>query len=394
MNKVKLGKVITLHRGYDLPEAKRKPGDVPIISSAGPSGFHSMAKLDGENVITGRYGTIGEVFYHRGECWPLNTALYVSDFHGNCPRYTAYLLKAVLDAANIDGKDKSTTPGVDRNVLHDLDVPYIESIDEQMAIAEVLGAIDDKISLNKRLYTKLEETAQLIYDYWFTQFDFPDKNGKPYRSSGGKMVYSGTLKREIPEGWATCDFGRFAVNWRMPILPAGGTVYEHYSIPAFDDGMTPVFEDGSAIQSGKFLVDSGCLLYSKLNPKFKRLWWPYCLSENSICSTEYIVLRPVDNAHFAYCYAVLNSRMFYAHMVRNAVSSTGSRARANADDATNFSVAIPEDDRLIESFSSKSLPLIIRAQSLRFESIELKKLRNWLLPILLSGQIGISLDGE
>lgn len=203
MNRVKLGDVITLHRGYDLPESKRMSGDVPVISSAGPSGFHSVAKLNGENVITGRYGTIGDVFYHRGKCWPLNTTLYVSDFHGNCPRYTSYLLKAVLDAAKVDGRDKSTTPGVDRNVLHDIKVPFIKSLDEQKAIAGLLGAIDDKIELNKRVCDELEETAQLVYDYWFTQFDFPDENGKPYKSSGGKMVWNEELKREIPEGWKT-----------------------------------------------------------------------------------------------------------------------------------------------------------------------------------------------
>lgn len=95
MSKVKLGDVMTLHRGYDLPNAQRIDGDVPIIGSSGVSGFHNVARLHDKNVITGRYGTIGKVFYHDGPCWPLNTTLYVEDFHGNNARYVAYLLEAI-----------------------------------------------------------------------------------------------------------------------------------------------------------------------------------------------------------------------------------------------------------------------------------------------------------
>lgn len=156
MDKVKLGSVMTLHRGYDLPSSKREDGDVPVISSSGISGLHSTAKLTGQNVITGRYGTIGEVFYHDGPCWPLNTTLYVSDFHGNNPRYAAYLLEAILASVHIDGGDKSTVPGVDRNVLHELSVPYTNDAEEQASIASVLSAIDDKIASNKKLIAELE----------------------------------------------------------------------------------------------------------------------------------------------------------------------------------------------------------------------------------------------
>lgn len=207
MSKVKLGDVMTLHRGYDLPNAQRIDGDVPIIGSSGVSGFHNVARLHDKNVITGRYGTIGKVFYRDGPCWPLNTTLYVEDFHGNNARYVAYLLEAILASPVINGGDKSTVPGIDRNALHAMGIPYIENHDEQGLIANVLSSIDDKIALNKKIMTELEKTSRLIYDYWFTQFDFPDENGKPYRSSGGKMIYNGTLKREIPQGWEVTTVG-------------------------------------------------------------------------------------------------------------------------------------------------------------------------------------------
>ena len=195
------GDIAVLQRGFDLPSNTRNAGCYPVISSSGISGTHSDYKVGGVNVVTGRYGTIGKVFYYDGPCWPLNTTLYIKDYKGNNPRYIAYLLEATLAALRIDGGDKSAVPGIDRNVIHALRVPFFSHLSTQNAITSLLVLLDNTIECNQRLISELESTAKLIYDYWFTQFDFPDENGKPYRSSGGKMVYSPELKREIPEGW-------------------------------------------------------------------------------------------------------------------------------------------------------------------------------------------------
>lgn len=160
--------------------------------------MHHDYKCDGENVITGRYGTIGEVYYYNGKCWPLNTALFVSNFFDNYPKYIYYFLKCTL---KVDGKDKSTVPGVDRNVLHALKVSYFSDKDYQIEIASVLSCIDAKIDLNAQLCAELEAMAKTLYDYWFVQFDFPDENGKPYRTSGGAMEWCQELGREVPKGW-------------------------------------------------------------------------------------------------------------------------------------------------------------------------------------------------
>jgi type I restriction enzyme, S subunit len=84
---VQLGDMVTLKRGYDLPAAERETGDVPIVSSSGVTGYHSEAKVQAPGVVTGRYGTLGEVFYVETEFWPLNTTLYVQDFHDSRVRY-------------------------------------------------------------------------------------------------------------------------------------------------------------------------------------------------------------------------------------------------------------------------------------------------------------------
>lgn len=109
-----LGDVLTLKRGHDLPGDSRIDGDVPVVSSSGITGYHNEAKAQAPGVVTGRYGTIGEVFYLDQAYWPLNTSLYVIDFKGTHPKFAAYFLRNVLRNYQ---SEKAAVPGVDRNVL-------------------------------------------------------------------------------------------------------------------------------------------------------------------------------------------------------------------------------------------------------------------------------------
>jgi type I restriction enzyme S subunit len=116
-----LGEVVTLKRGYDLPQKERRYGTVPIVSSSGITDFHDEAKVRGPGVVTGRYGTLGEVFFVPNDFWPLNTSLYVQDFHGNEPILVAHLLRSLnLARQNAAG----AVPGVNRNALHMLKVAF------------------------------------------------------------------------------------------------------------------------------------------------------------------------------------------------------------------------------------------------------------------------------
>ena len=164
-----LGDVITLKRGHDLPEKKRVVGSVPVVSSSGITGFHNEAKVAPPGVVTGRYGTIGEVFFIEESYWPLNTALYVIDFMDNDPRFVAYLLRNTLRNYKTE---KAAVPGVDRNVLHTLKV-RVPSANEQAVIVSILSAYDDLIENNRRRIALLEEAARLLYREWFVHFRFP-----------------------------------------------------------------------------------------------------------------------------------------------------------------------------------------------------------------------------
>lgn len=133
-----LGDVATLQRGFDLPYRLRKPGHVPVVTSSGFEGRHNVPRVKGPGVVTGRYGTIGRVFYIAEDFWPLNTTLYVKDFHGNDPLFISYLLRTI-DFHTHSGK--SGVPGVNRNDLHTLEV-IVPGLPEQKRIATILADAD------------------------------------------------------------------------------------------------------------------------------------------------------------------------------------------------------------------------------------------------------------
>ncbi|MBN1841935.1 MAG: restriction endonuclease subunit S [Deltaproteobacteria bacterium] len=143
----KLKQVLTLQRGFDLPRSQRTDGNVPVISSGGQTGWHKEAKVSSPGVVTGRYGSVGEVYYVSEDFWPLNTTLFVSDFRGNYPKYIFYLLKS-LDFRRFS--DKTGVPGVNRNDLHLIRVSH-PPLPEQKEIAEILSTWDEAIDQTRRL---------------------------------------------------------------------------------------------------------------------------------------------------------------------------------------------------------------------------------------------------
>ena len=146
----RLGDAIALQRGYDLPHRDRRPGGVPVVSSCGITSTHDKSLVRGPGVVTGRYGTIGEVFYVTEDFWPLNTTLFVKEFKGNDPLYVAYLLRTI-DYGSYSGK--SGVPGVNRNDLHEIAI-NLPPVPEQRSIASALSDIDALIGTMDRLILK------------------------------------------------------------------------------------------------------------------------------------------------------------------------------------------------------------------------------------------------
>lgn len=172
--KARLGSVAELQRGFDLPSSQRVNGRVPIVSSGGVSGYHSEAKSRAPGVVTGRYGSIGDVFYLEEDFWPLNTSLWVKDFHGNHEKFIYYLL------SNFDFKkfsDKTGVPGVNRNDLHAVKV-WLPPLSEQKKIAQILSTWDKAITITEQLLVKSQQQKKALMQQLLTgKKRLLDKNG-------------------------------------------------------------------------------------------------------------------------------------------------------------------------------------------------------------------------
>jgi|Laugresbdmm110sn_1035088.scaffolds.fasta_scaffold03183_3 type I restriction enzyme S subunit len=376
----RLGDLINFKRGYDLPENARRVGPYPVISSAGITGFHDDYKVDGIGVVTGRYGTLGEMYYVEGKYWPHNTALYITDFKGNDEKYIYYLLNCI---GRIHTSDKSAVPGVNRNELHEMSVPVILDLFSQQKISTVLSLLDAKIDCNNRINTELASLAKLLYDYWFIQFDFPDSNGKPYKSSGGKMIFNAALKRDIPEGWQDKQLGQIA-NITMGTSPVGE------SLNGTGEGVE--FFQGSTDFGWRF-------------PTVRQFTTtPVRMAkQGDVLLSVRAPVGDLNLAHINCCIgrglAALNSKdgfdgflfyvMQYFKTIFDRRNSEGTTFGAiTKDDLHSLVLAYPPS-KLLQKYDDV-VSVHNSMISSRSREIELlTKLRDWLLPLLMNGQVTV-----
>jgi type I restriction enzyme S subunit len=214
----RLGDVITLKRGYDLPKQSREHGYVPIVSSSGISDYHSVAIARSPGVVTGRYGTIGNVYFLTEDYFPLNTTLYVKDFKGNDPRFISYHLRSI-DFNSCS--DKAAVPGVNRNHLHELET-QIPPIAEQKAIAHILGTLDDKIELNRKTNETLEAMAKALFKSWFADFD-PVRA----RAEGRPTGLPAEISDLFPDSFEDSELGEIPSGWKVGTIASSvGEVFD------------------------------------------------------------------------------------------------------------------------------------------------------------------------
>lgn len=208
-----LGELVEFQRGFDLPVGERQDGPFPVIASTGPVGTHSTFKVKGPGVVIGRSGSIGGGQFIDTDFWPLNTTLWVKDFKGNDPRFAFYLIRGLdLPAFNAG----SGVPTLNRNHIHPIAVRFPSDVNEQRAIAGVLGALDDKIEQNRRKARALERLARAIFRAWFVDFEpvkakvagatsFPSMPQEVFDALPTRFVDSDI--GPVPEGWEVKAIG-------------------------------------------------------------------------------------------------------------------------------------------------------------------------------------------
>ena len=182
-------------------------GAYPVFGGNGIRGYTDTYNFEGECAIIGRQGAYcGNTKYFCGKAYMTEHAIVATANDEHNIGYIANLL-SMMNLGQYQGQ--SAQPGLSVNTLSKIELKLPDK-ETQDSIFSLLSALDKKIALNKQINARLEEMAKTLYDYWFVQFDFPDTNGKPYKSSGGEMVFDETLKREIPKGWEVKSLGEIA----------------------------------------------------------------------------------------------------------------------------------------------------------------------------------------
>ncbi|MBS0552951.1 MAG: restriction endonuclease subunit S [Proteobacteria bacterium] len=363
---------MTLKRGHDLPEHARQEGEVPVVSSSGITGFHNEAKAKAPGVVTGRYGTLGEVFYVAEDYWPLNTALYVVDFKGNDPQFSAYLLKNALKDYQ---SDKAAVPGVDRNVLHEIEV-IAPDLATQYRVRNLLAAYDDLIENNRRRMGLLEESARLLYHEWFVHLRFPGHEHT--------RIVDG-----VPKGWERVPTpDAIEINPRTRLSDDE----EHWYVEMAALLTDSMVIDGAVMRDGRSgsKFRNGDTLFARITPclengktGFVNFMAP---GESGRGSTEFIVLRSNRvTPEFVYCLA--RTYDFREHAIKSMVGSSG-RQRVQESCFDKYMVLVPPSD-LLRLFSESSVPIFDQIKNLHAQNRKLRAARDLLLPRLMSGEITV-----
>lgn len=237
----------------------------------------------------------------------------------------------------------------------------------QGVIAFILSSLDDKIDLLHRQNKTLEQLAETLFRQWFVE--------------------------EVEESWKEVSLSDIAIHFKQNIIPLKSpeTIFQHYSLPNFDDNKEPKNEIGKNILSGKYQVVSNSILISKLNPRTPRIWGLFGTidEENAVCSTEFQVVKPKDNKWYGFIYCFLKSYQVIQELTGASSGTSGSHQRVNPQDIFNLTFQKPTN-KLIEQFNDKTIHLFQKIKSNTKQIHTLTQLRDTLLPKLMSGEMRVT----
>lgn len=329
----------------------------------------------GDVVITHR-GTLGQIVYIPQTAQRERYVISQSQFRVKCnkkilPEYFVYYFHTpigqhkLLSNASQVGVPALARPSSTFQKI-EIEIPDLET---QKKVVKLIGSLQTKITTNSEINDNLARQAELLYHERFETVD----------------------RDKLPVGWRIVRLGDVATISKKSFNPAKQPemLLEHYSIPAFDEAHFPVFEPSTAIKSNKFIVDDSCFMISKLNPITKRVWKPYCLTENAVCSTEFIVYKAKSQEITDFLYSVIDSASFSDFMCSHVTGSTGSRQRTTPSDTFAFELVLPNAEEIAE-YQGIVSPMFEQIKCNTIENDRLKQLRDSLLPKLMNGEIDVS----
>jgi type I restriction enzyme S subunit len=389
-----IGEQLTLQRGFDITKAVQQPGNVPVISSGGTNSYHSTAMVKGPGVVLGRKGVVGSVYFVNEDYWPHDTTLWIKDFHGNDELFAYYFFLANSDVlARLDVG--SANPTLNRNHVHPIRVQW-PALREQRLIGRLLGVLDDRITLLRETNTTLETVAQALFKSWFVDFEPVRAKVEGLEPQGmdaatAALFPDGFEESElglVPTGWEIGSVGNLAVQKKGSVNPLSkpDDWFEHFSLPAFDNAQTPVFEQGGAIKSNKTPLPMNAVLLSKLNPHIPRVWLPVSYGCNAVCSTEFLAYSPEGASSKELIYCLFKAPEFQQQLCQLVTGTSNSHQRVKPEHVISVRVVVASQE-LLFAFSSLVKPLFEQVYANRKQAQTLSQLRDTLLPRLISGQL-------
>ena len=306
---------------------------------------------------------------------------------GHSPSFLyAVLLQDSFFDYVMQGAKGSKMPRGDKEQILRYEMPTLSCSEE--SIGTFFLNLEKKIRLNEQINQNLEAMAKQLYDYWFVQFDFPNEEGKPYKSSGGAMVWNEKLKRMIPKEWTNANIYQLASISKETVNPQAqpNELFKHYSLPEYDKTETYAEEYGIDIQSAKFIVTNNCILVSKLNPWTSRV---ICgnRGSNQICSTEFVVWNPASLKTKGFLFILAKSAKFIEYCTQGATGTSHRHRRINPELMMKFD--FPYNSEIAIKFSLLIENIIVHLHNNIAQLKVLTKQRDELLPLLMNGQITI-----
>lgn len=359
-----LGDFVTLKRGFDLPQQKREDGQVPIFSSSGITGTHSTAMVKAPGVITGRYGTIGEVFYAAEDFWPLNTTLFVEDFHGNDAKFIYYFLKT-LEWSKFTSA--SAVPGINRNTVHK-EIVSLPDIETQKRIASILSMLDEKIKSNTEINDNLEQQAQSYFQELFVD------NADPEWAIGtisdlGTVVGGSTPSKAKPEYYTESG-----IAW---ITPKDLSINKSKFVSHGENDITEL----GLKNSSAAIMPEGTVLFSSRAPIGY-----IAIAAGEVTTNQgfkSVVPKPEIGTPFVYFF--LKNTL----PVIEGMASGSTFKEVSGSTMKNVPAVIPDAETLAK-FSDFCAPIFAQQRILEAQNQSLATLRDNLLPKLMSGEIDVS----
>ena len=342
-------------------------------------------KLQRDDIVLTTRGTVGNVALYSQEVpfsnIRINSGMVIIRVNKNFwhPYFVYLFFQSHLFKKQISRLiSGSAQPQLPISILETVSIPQF-TLDEQKEIIFNIKSIDQKIQINNQINQELEAMAKTLYDYWFVQFDFPDQYGKPYKSSGGKMVYNPELKREIPEGWGVEKLGDITICHDSKRVPLSSNDRElvkgeipYYGATGIMDYVNNYIFDGDYV----LMAEDGSVMTEKGTPILQRI------SGKNWVNNHAHVLEPIKNHSCKLLMMLLKD-------VSVMKIKTGSiQMKINQENMNKIVVpAIPlellfEINQKLEVIDKQQLNLIE-------ENKQLTQLRDWLLPMLMNGQVKV-----